>query len=334
MSNRNYIIAEVGVNHNGDINLALEMIKVAKKAGADAVKFQTFNTTLLTEEGAPKAKYQINESDESASDMLRKLELDLNGYSKIIKLCEELNIDFMSTPFDLESARFLADLGLKKFKIASGDITNYQLLKYVFSVADEVILSTGMSNIEEVLNTLEYLKKFNKKISILHCVSNYPTKYFELNLDCIQLLKDTGLDVGFSDHTVDNLGAVIAVSLGATILEKHFTLDKKMEGPDHKASLEPEELSAYVEMIRNTEICLGEKKKFCQESEKETKLLVRRGLYYNRDMKEGEIIEEKDLISKRPLLDRIEGCFLEDYLGKMLIKNVNCGEYLKKEDVI
>ncbi len=335
-----YIIAEVGVNHNGDKENAMKMIKIAKECGANAVKFQTFKTELLVDKSAKKTKYQMdNDSrEENAMEMLKRLELKDDDYLDMINLCKEIGIDFISTPFDLESAHFLIKLGLKTIKVGSGDLTNYQLLKFIVEKGNinTLIVSTGMSNLDEVVDTVNFIKGLKKDIDlkILHCVSNYPTKYNEINMKCLSLLREkTNLDIGFSDHTIDNLAAICAVSMGALIIEKHFTLDKKMEGPDHIASLEPDELKNYINDIRSTEIIMGEKIKMCQESEIETRKLVRRSFFLLNDKNIDDEIVENDLICKRPLDDGIEGNKLNMIIGKKLKVKKRIGEQLLNKDL-
>ena len=240
-----YILAEVGVNHNGSLDIAYKLIDLAIKSGANGVKFQTFNSDKLAVPNAKKAEYQkVNtKNDDSQLSMLKKLELSYEDFSKLSAYCNDKNIEFISTPFDLESAEFLNSINVDTFKIGSGDLTNFPLLKKVASFKKKIILSTGMGSLEEVENSVNYLKKNGcEELVLLHCVSCYPTQNEDLNLKCIQTMKNKfNIDVGFSDHTIDFKASLYAVCLGANYIEKHYTIDKEMEGPDHKASLNPEE---------------------------------------------------------------------------------------------
>ena len=259
--NHVYIIAEVGVNHNGDIRLAKQMIDAAKDAGVDAVKFQTFIAENLVSSCAEKADYQkeTTGSDESQLDMIKKLELSFDDFAELKSYCASRNLDFMSTPFDFESIDFLAELGQEIFKIPSGEITNLPYLLEIGKLKQKVILSTGMSTLSEIADALKILKDAGTaEITLLHCNTAYPTPYEDVNLNAMHTLKDVfNIPVGYSDHTPGIEVPVAAVAKGAVVIEKHFTLDKNMEGPDHKASLEPDELKQIVTAIRNIEKALG-----------------------------------------------------------------------------
>ena len=306
MSNRVFIIAEAGVNHNGDINLAKKLIDVAAKAGADAVKFQTFKTQNLVSKNAQKASYQKETTDknESQFEMIKKLELDENTHKELIAYCKQKNITFLSTPFDSDSIKLLDELGLSTFKIPSGEITNLPYLRQIGGLNKKIILSTGMANLGEVEAAVEVLVKSGTKrenISLLHANTQYPTPMEDVNLKAMITLKNAfGLEVGYSDHTLGIEVDIAAVAMGAKIIEKHFTLDKSLPGPDHKASLEPDELAAMVRAIRNIELALGDGLKHFSKSESENIKIARKSIVAKRDIKKGEIFSEQNICVKRP----------------------------------
>jgi N,N'-diacetyllegionaminate synthase len=329
-----YILAEAGVNHNGSLELALELVDIASQSGADAIKFQTFNSDKLSSKNAKKADYQkknLNSNSDSQLEMLKKLELSYDDFKLVFDRCNEKNIEFISTPFDLDSVDFLDSLGVEIYKIGSGDLTNYLLLKKVASKGKKIILSTGMGSMDEVIDSVNFIKKNGcNDIVVLHCVSCYPTAHEDLNLKCITTMKEKlNLEIGFSDHTEDYKASLYSICLGATYIEKHFTIDKNMEGPDHKASLNPEELNEFVSLIRECEIIMGDGIKVCKDSELNTKSVARRSLYFNRDMKAGDIITENDLIALRPN-DGICVSNFEDYIGKTI--SVDVCKYSKVEN--
>lgn len=321
-----YILAEVGVNHNGSLDIAYKLIDLAIKSGANGVKFQTFNSDKLAAPNAEKAEYQkVNtKNDDSQLSMLKKLELSYEDFSKLSAYCSDKKIEFISTPFDLESAEFLNSINVDTFKIGSGDLTNFPLLKKVASFKKKIILSTGMGSMNEVENSVDYLKKNGcEELVLLHCVSCYPTQNEDLNLKCIQTMKNKfNIDVGFSDHTIDFKASLYAVCLGANYIEKHYTIDKEMEGPDHKASLNPEELNEFVSLIRECEVIMGDGIKKCRDAELNTKSVARRSLYFSRSMKKGDIITEDDLIPLRPNSGICASNF-EEFIGKTLEIDVN-----------
>jgi len=329
-----FIIAEIGVNHNGDKKLAIDLIDIAKKAGANAVKFQTFKSELLVTETAPTAQYQKkNTSEETQYKMLKKLELSHDCFKNIKKYCDEIKIEFISTPFDCESAIFLDNIGVNTFKIGSGDLTNFPLLKKVALTKKKIILSTGMSTFEEVEKSINYIKlNGNKNIVLLHCVSAYPTVNKDVNLKCIKTLSKLGLEVGFSDHTTDEYAAISAISIGASYIEKHITLDNNLPGPDHKASLNPEKFIWFCKKIRDTEELLGDGIKRCMPSEIENKKVARRSLAASRDIKSGEIIKEDMLISLRPDIG-ISAIHFEDIIGKICINDINQYNFLTYSNI-
>lgn len=300
------IIAEAGVNHNGDINIAKKLIDEAKKAGADIVKFQTFIAEKCVSKNAKKADYQLQTTDskETQLEMIKKLELDIQAHHTLISHCQQVGIEFLSTPFDFESIKLLDSLGMQIFKIPSGEITNLPYLRMIGKLNKQVILSTGMSNLGEIETAISILTQAGtkrEKITILHCNTEYPTPMKDVNLKAMQTIANAfHLSVGYSDHTEGIHIPIAAVAMGAKVIEKHFTLDKKMEGPDHKASLEPYELKKMIECIREIEIALGDGIKQESESEKKNKPIARKSIVANRHIKTGEIFSEENLCVKRP----------------------------------
>ena len=301
-----FIIAEAGVNHNGSIKIAKDLINVAVESGADAVKFQTFKAEKLVSKTAEKADYQkkTTEASESQFDMLKKLELDVEAHQELLVYCQEKNIMFLSTPFDHDSINMLNDLGLETFKIPSGEITNLPYLRHVGSLNKKVVLSTGMSNLKEISDALTILTNagtLNENITVLHANTMYPTPMEDVNLNAMQTIhKEFGVAVGYSDHTLGIEVDIAAVAMGASIIEKHFTLDKAMEGPDHKASLEPEELKAMVSAIRNIEKALGRNEKILSPSEEVNINIVRKSIVANQNIKKGDLLTDKNIAAKRP----------------------------------
>ena len=304
MMQRTFIIAEAGVNHNGDIEIAKKMIDAASAAGADAVKFQTFKAERIVSINAPKAEYQIENTNntESQYQMLKKLEIDKETHLELMEYCKEKNIMFLSTPFDIESVHMLVELGIEIIKIPSGEITNLPYLREVARQKKKVILSTGMSNMQEVKEAVDIIRQNGAEdITVLHCNTQYPTPMEDVNLRAmISMREELELPVGYSDHTQGIEVPIAAVAMGATVIEKHFTLDKTMEGPDHKASLEPEELRKMVKSIRNIEKALGDGNKNRTESEKNNLSIVRKSIVAACRIEKGELFTEKNLTVKRP----------------------------------
>jgi N,N'-diacetyllegionaminate synthase len=301
------IIAEAGVNHNGSLELAKKMIDAAVAAGADAVKFQTFKAERVVSRYAPKAEYQkkTTTADESQLEMVKKLELDEVAHEELLAYCRSWNIQFLSTPFDLESIDLLNKLELEIFKIPSGEITNLLYLRKIGALKKEIILSTGMANLGEIEAALDVLTGAGTKlkdITFLHCNTEYPSPMQDVNLKAIQTIKSAfpGIDVGYSDHTEGIEVSIAAVAMGATIIEKHFTLDKNMEGPDHKASLEPDELTAMVKAIRNIEKALGSGIKKPSPSELKNKPIARKSIVAAKNIQKGESFTKENLTAKRP----------------------------------
>ncbi|WP_085022656.1 N-acetylneuraminate synthase [Anaerovibrio sp. JC8] len=297
------IIAEAGVNHNGDINIAKRLIDEAKKCGADIVKFQTFNPHKLASKQAKMAEYQKENLgvEESQEAMLSKLTLKQEEYVELASYCQKAGIQFLSTPFEIESIRFLD--GLQNiWKIPSGEITNYPYLVEIARTGKEVILSTGMSNLDEVNAAIEALQTNGAgKIKLLHCTTNYPAPMEDVNLRAMLTLKERcNCEVGYSDHTKGIEVPVAAVAIGATVIEKHFTLNRNMEGPDHKASLEPDELKAMISAIRNVEKALGDGNKVPAASEMANVSVARKSIIAAKNIKAGEAFTEDNLTTKRP----------------------------------
>jgi N,N'-diacetyllegionaminate synthase len=306
MINKTLIIAEAGVNHNGDMVLARQLIDVAVEAGADFVKFQTFNASRQVTGTAKKADYQrqTTDSDESQQEMLSRLELTEKMHHELIAYCKTRSIGFLSTAFDIESVDLLSSLGQECFKVPSGEITNLPYLRHIGRLGKMIILSTGMStlgDVEAAIDVLEHAGTPRTKLTVLHCTTEYPTPMAEVNLLAMQSIhRAFGTEVGYSDHTQGIEVAIAAVAMGATVIEKHFTLDRKLPGPDHQASLEPAELIAMVMAIRNIEIAMGDGVKRLTPSEVKNKSVVRKSLIANREIKAGEIFTAENITTKRP----------------------------------
>ena len=298
------IIAEAGVNYNGDINLAKRMVDVAAEAGADIVKFQTGKPENSISVNAKKADYQeaTTGTDESQLEMCKKLMLPDKDYPELVDYCNKKGIEFLSTPFDRESVDFLANLGVRKWKIPSGEITHLPLLVYIAKRGESVILSTGMSTIEEIRDALSVLAENGANdITVLQCNTEYPTPFEDANITAMNTLKkEFGCNIGYSDHTFGITAPIAAVALGATVIEKHFTLDRHMPGPDQSASLEPDELKTMVKMIRETELALGDGEKKPSDSELKNKDIARKSIVAKKSIKSGEIFSEENITCKRP----------------------------------
>lgn len=301
-----FIIAEAGVNHNGSLEMALQLVDVAADAGADAVKFQTFTADALVSKTALKADYQkqTTNADESQYAMLKRLELSKEDHLAIIKRCQTRQIQFLSTPFDLSSIALLHTLGMTTYKVPSGELTNLPYLRQVATVAQQVILSTGMANLAEVEGALQVLLATGLRrdqVIILHATTEYPCPIDEVNLTAMLTLKHAfSVVVGYSDHTKGIEIPVAAVAMGAKVIEKHFTLDKNLPGPDHKASLEPQELKAMVSAIRNIEMALGDGIKRPSLSEQKNMTVARKSLVASRLIKKGELLTPDNMTVKRP----------------------------------
>ena len=298
-----YIIAEAGVNHNGQLDLALKLCDAAKEAGVDAVKFQTWKTENIVTAQARQAAYQTENTgvEESQYDMLKKLELSYDHFRYIKDYCKKIGIDFLSTPDEEESLDFLVNLGLPLIKVGSGEVTNIPYLRKIGSQKKPVILSTGMSNLAQVATAYDTLLTAGApSVALLHCTTNYPCPVDEVNLKAMCTLRDAfKCQIGYSDHTMGLEVPVAAVALGAEIIEKHFTLDRTMDGPDHKASLEPAELKLMVQQIRNIEAALGDGIKRPNKSESENAKVVQKSILAKRPIKKGEVLTDDNLVAKR-----------------------------------
>lgn len=299
-----FIIAEAGVNHNGDINLAKRLVDMAKECGADAIKFQTFKAEESTGTFAEKAQYQKqnDKTQESQLDMIKKLELPFEDFKKIQTYCKEKNIIFISTPDGIESLNYLVSLDVPFIKIGSTEVTNIEFLKEIGKTGKSIILSTGMSTLGEIEKALEVIYSTgNKKVKLMHCTTDYPTLIQDVNLRAMVTMKEAfKIPVGLSDHTLGFEAAVAATTLGAEFIEKHITLDRNMKGPDHKASMAPQDFKEYVQHIRNTEMLLGDGVKRPTKNEKIIMEQGRRSILAVRDLKKGTIIEKDMLVYKRP----------------------------------
>jgi len=327
-----FIIAEAGVNHNGDINLAYRLIDSAKECGADAIKFQTFKTEKLVTFDAQKADYQKNNTgnNDSQYQMLKKYELSFDEFINLKKYCDNKEIQFLSSAFDHESIDFLDNL-IDVYKIPSGEITNYPYLRHIAKKGKKVIMSTGMATLSEVEKALNIIFDENKGIELilLHCTSNYPTPYRDVNLKAMLTLKEAfKLPVGYSDHTKGIEIPIAAVALGAEIIEKHFTIDNSLPGPDHKASLNPDEFLEMVSSIRNVQTALGDGIKKPAESEKNTIIAARKSLVAARDIEEGEVLSVGDILLMRPG-SGLSANFIDVIEGKKVIKKIFKNDFIR-----
>ncbi|EGK8203502.1 N-acetylneuraminate synthase [Campylobacter coli] len=329
------IIAEAGVNHNGDIDLAKRLIDVASEAGADYVKFQTFKTELCISKNAQKAAYQLKTTSktESQFEMIKKLEFSKQTHEILINYCKKRDIKFLSTAFDLESIDLLIELGIDIFKIPSGEITNFPYLKKIAYLNKKIILSTGMATLGEIERALEVLVDngtSREKITILHCNTEYPTPFEDVNLKAMQTIKNAfHLPVGYSDHTTGTIIPIAAVAMGACIIEKHFTLDKNMEGPDHLASLEPDELKIMVKNIRELEQALGDGIKKPSKSESKNINIGRKSLVAISPIKKGDLFTERNLGVKRPG-NGISPMEWDNIVGKIANKDFDIDEPIER----
>lgn len=325
--NKVLIIAEAGVNHNGSLQIAKQLVDKAVDAGVDIIKFQTFKSEKLVSKAAKQAEYQqrnIGEKDNSQLAMLKKLELSVENHYELVQYCKESNIRFWSTAFDMESIDFLHSLNMGLWKIPSGEITNYPYLKKIASFHEDIILSTGMcelSDIEAALKVLTDEGVEKEQITILHCNTEYPTPYQDVNLKAMLEIEERfGVKIGYSDHTKGIEVPIAAVALGATVIEKHFTLDRNMEGPDHKASLEPEELKAMVSAIRNIEQALGTGHKTVSESERKNMEIARKSIVAARPIKKGEMLTDENITVKRPG-NGVSPMRWEEVIGTIAVKD-------------
>jgi len=340
MSNKVIIIAEAGVNHNGDMNIAKKLIDAAANAGVDFVKFQTFKTEKLVSKKAQKASYQsenLKGEDNSQFNMLKKLELSPENHFELIEYSKSKGVEFLSTAFDLESLAFLDSLNLKVFKVPSGEITNKPYLQAIAKTQKPAIISTGMANMKEIEESISVFISGGyqaKDITVLHCNTQYPTPFEDVNLSAMKTIGDTfGVKIGYSDHTNGIEVPTAAVALGATLIEKHFTLDKTMEGPDHVASLDPIELKAMVNAIRNIELALGNGIKAPTPSESKNLVAARKSIHLAKPIKKGENLKEEHLIMKRPG-DGISPMDFESVLGRKVNVDLEEDSQLKLEHLL
>ena len=327
-----YIIAEAGVNHNGSLDIAKKLVDEAKKSGADCIKFQTFIAENIISKNAKQAKYQTKNigKEQSQLEMIKKLELSFEDFKQLNNYCIEKNIDFLSTAFDLESIDFLESLGMNTWKIPSGEITNLPYLIKIAKLKKKVILSTGMSTMQEIEDAVNIFKKYGTNdITILHCTTQYPTLFEDVNLNAMLSIKEKfGYDVGYSDHTKGIEVPIAAVALGATVIEKHFTLDNNTIGPDHKASLQPDELKKMVESIRNIELSLGDGRKVVANSEKENMSIARKSIVAKKSIRKGQLLSEENITVKRPG-DGISPMKWFDVLGTVAIRDFEEDELIQ-----
>ena len=327
--NFTFIIAEIGVNHNGDINLAKKMIKSASECGVDAVKFQTFKSEELVTENARTADYQEENTNENSQlAMLKKLELSFDDFKELKDYSLKNGVIFISSPFDVNSVDLLETLDVPLYKLGSGELNNFELIDHVQKTNKPIIISTGMATLDEIKETYDFIKNKDNLI-ILHCITGYPTSFEEANLNFIKTLqKEFDVPIGFSDHSPGIELPIAAVALGACVVEKHFTLDKNLEGPDHKASLNPKEFKAMVDAIRNVEVAMGDGIRKFSDTELEIKKVARKSIVLNHDVSKDMIIERGMLSIKRPGTG-IPPKFIDDVVGKKLIKDLKANNVLK-----
>jgi len=332
-----YIIAEAGVNHNGSVDLAVELISKAKKAGADCVKFQTFTAEQIVTQNSPKANYQllVTDSNESQFEMLKKLELKMGHYPVLLSHCKNIGIDFMSTPYNFKDVDFLDSLEIDSFKIASGQLTEIPFLKYAASKMKKMIISTGMANMSDVFLAVQAIREVgNYDIIVLQCTTNYPSKIEDANLLVMNSIKIAcDVEVGYSDHVSNNFACFASVALGASVVEKHFTLDKNMDGPDHLSSLDPGEFAELVDGIRNIEKSLGSCVKRPSQAEIDNSYGMKRSLVIVKPVPQGTIITEELIGFKRPF-DGLNVNMLDKVLGKKLSKDMQMDEALQLSSVV
>lgn len=331
------IIAEAGVNHNGDMEIAKRLIDAAAEAGVDFVKFQTFKANEIVSKEAPKAEYQVENTgnaSESQYEMIKKLELSEENHEELIEYCNLKGVNFLSTAFDLPSIDLLNELDIALFKIPSGEITNLPYLRKIAATNKKIILSTGMANMEEIGAALAVLKENNESrdVTVLHCNTEYPTPMEHVNLNAMHSIQETyDVAIGYSDHTLGIEVPIAAVALGATVIEKHFTLSREMEGPDHAASLEPDELKHMVSAIRNIEMALGSAAKETTDSERKNIPIARKSVHLAEALEAGHTIQESDLVMKRPG-NGISPMDYEQLLGRVVRHSIPKDHLLSWDD--
>lgn len=331
-----FIIAEIGVNHNGDILLAKRLIDAAKEAGADAVKFQTFKASNLVSPGTPKVRYQMNTSstEETHYEMLKRLELSKPEHIDLALHCREIGIEFLSTPYDIESAAFLDEMNVNYFKTASADLVDLPLQRFIASKCKPTIVATGMATLGEVERVVNiFAEEGNTNAVLLHAVSNYPCSDESLNLLAMHTLAQAfSLPVGFSDHSEGYLGAVISIAMGAKVIEKHFTIDKSLSGPDHKASSTPTEFSNLVKNVRRAERMLGSARKTCQTEERQMAAVSRKSVTLRRNMQAGEFIRNEDIQLMRPGTGIGAGS-IPELIDKLIRIDLSAGHQLRWSEI-
>ena len=332
-----FLIAEAGVNHNGDLTLAKKMIDIAAKADVDAVKFQTFKTEKLMLKSTPKVSYQkkATNNKENFFEMIKKYEFTFEQFREIKDYCLNKELIFLSTPFDEDSVNFLENLEISAYKIGSGDLNNFPLLKLICSKKKPILLSTGMANLDEVRDSIEYIKKNGiKEIVVFQCTTNYPAASEEINLNVLDTYKKEFPDIliGFSDHSLGFEASIGAAAKGVKVIEKHFTIDKNLDGPDHKASLNPEELKAWVKSIRILEKSLGSSQKGPSKAELDIAKIARKSIVTIKDVKEGDILSEKNIGVKRPG-HGISPVKFEIIIGKKVNKDIPKDSLIFWEDI-
>lgn len=332
--NSTFIIAEIGVNHNGSVDLAKTMIKSASMCGVDAVKFQTFVSEDLVTENTKTAEYQENNTNENSQlEMLKKLELSFDDFHELKRYAEDCGVIFLSSPFDFKSVDLLEKLNVSLYKLGSGELTNFELIDYVSNTNKPIILSTGMATLEEIKETYNHIKNKDNLV-ILHCITGYPTSFEEANLNFIKTLQnELDVPIGFSDHSPGIELPIAAVALGVCVIEKHFTLDKTLEGPDHKASLNPDEFKAMVSAIRNVEVAMGDGVRRFSKNEKEIKQVARKSIILNENVQKGTVLKREMLSIKRPGTG-ISPKYIDDVIGKTVIADLNINHVLKWEDIL
>jgi len=320
-----YVIAEAGVNHNGRLNLALDLVQKASEIGVDCIKFQTFQAKNIVTKSSPKAKYQLGVTDpqESQFEMLRKLELGYDDYVKIIEECRNRNIDFLSTPYNFQDVDFLDDLGVSAYKIASGQLTELSFLRYVARKNRRMIISTGMGTMSDVFSAVEAIRTSgNNDVIVLQCTTNYPSLIEDSNVRAMNSIKEAcQVDVGYSCHVENNFACFAAVALGAKVIEKHFTLDRNMSGPDHSSSLDPDGFKDLITGIRQIEKSLGNGLKMPSSKELENEYGMKRSLVSNKNLQKGHVLKTEDIGFKRPM-NGLAPFYYEKIIGKRLCRDI------------
>ena len=330
-NNKLNLIAEIGINHNGIYKNAIKLIDAAKNAGFNAVKFQTFVPEEMTHKKTKLAIYQMKTKFKNMQEMLKKYNLSFNEFYSLKKYCIKKNIEFISTPFDVKSAVFLNNINVKTFKISSGDLDNFYLLSVIKKFKKPIIISTGMANNKLIRETVNFLKLPKSLLGILHCVSDYPTEIKDTYLSNINYIKKFGYDTGFSDHTIGEISSSVAVSLGATIIEKHITLSTNMEGPDHSCSMPVKNLKNFINNLNDIKRSTSSVRKLTK-LEKKTQKVAKKSIHYSRYLAKGKKLEFDDLIPLRPANKNISPKYYKKFIGKKLKKNKNKFSILSEKD--